>query len=130
VPVNLSNSMEVFNSVNKSTCSLYVPAGSLAAYQAANQWKDFTHIIEMGASNVKTIPEVNIVLSPNPTTSSFSINNEGSAKIDIFGLNGNLVLSTTINGKEAISVSKLSAGIYTVKIITDGGVVTKQLIIE
>jgi len=36
----------VFNYVNKSTCVLYVPKGSKAAYQSTPQWKDFVHISE------------------------------------------------------------------------------------
>ena len=46
-PLDLSSSQNVFNNVNKTICTLYVPAGSKAAYQAANQWQDFTNIIEM-----------------------------------------------------------------------------------
>jgi hypothetical protein len=29
-----------------STCILHVPANSVKLYKAANQWKDFTHIVE------------------------------------------------------------------------------------
>ncbi|PXV69236.1 putative secreted protein (Por secretion system target) [Dysgonomonas alginatilytica] len=32
----------VFTGVNTATCKLYVPEGSVALYQAANQWKDFS----------------------------------------------------------------------------------------
>ncbi len=38
----------VFNNVNKSTCTLYVPAESLAAYQAADVWKNFGNILPIG----------------------------------------------------------------------------------
>lgn len=34
----------VFDGVNKSTCILLVPSESLAAYQVADQWSDFTNI--------------------------------------------------------------------------------------
>jgi hypothetical protein len=46
-PVNLNSSINVFNLVNKGTCTLYVPYGSKAVYQAANHWKDFKNIVEM-----------------------------------------------------------------------------------
>ena len=36
---------DVFRTVNLSACTLYVPAESLAAYQAANVWKDFGNIV-------------------------------------------------------------------------------------
>ena len=40
-PVDLSASTDVFASVNKTTCKLYVPSGSVSLYKEANQWKDF-----------------------------------------------------------------------------------------
>ncbi|MGE0021774.1 MAG: leucine-rich repeat protein, partial [Draconibacterium sp.] len=46
-PVNLSSSTSVFNIVNKTTCTLYVPFGTKASYQTANQWQDFLNIFEM-----------------------------------------------------------------------------------
>jgi hypothetical protein len=47
IPVDLTSSSNVFNNVNKSTCKLYVPLGKATTYSAANQWKDFTNIIEI-----------------------------------------------------------------------------------
>ena len=44
-PVNLTAWGGVFTYVPTSTCILYVPSGSVSAYQAANQWKDFAHIV-------------------------------------------------------------------------------------
>ncbi|WP_310560685.1 Ig-like domain-containing protein, partial [Flavobacterium sp.] len=40
----LSINAYVFNGVNQSACSLTVPVGSVAAYQAANVWKNFDPI--------------------------------------------------------------------------------------
>ena len=37
----------VFDFVNKSTCTLYVPNTSIAAYQAADGWGDFTNILPL-----------------------------------------------------------------------------------
>ena len=41
-----SGAYNVFGSVNKSTCTLYVPSFTEALYSVAAQWKDFTNIIE------------------------------------------------------------------------------------
>ncbi len=38
----------VFDYVDKSTCTLYVPAESLAAYQTADVWKDFGNVLPIG----------------------------------------------------------------------------------
>jgi hypothetical protein len=76
------------------------------------------------------ISENSFTLYPNPTHTSFSINNEGIAKLAIYDLNENIVLNTTVQAKEVIPVSKLRAGMYIVKIITPTSVVTKRLIVE
>lgn len=47
VPIDLSNSLNVFDGINKTNCKLYVPFGSKSDYQKADQWKDFFNIIEM-----------------------------------------------------------------------------------
>jgi len=49
-PVDLTASDSVFKFVNTNYCSLYVPAGSKSAYQNADQWKEFTNIIDLGSS--------------------------------------------------------------------------------
>lgn len=41
-----SISENAFSDVDKTTCELIVPMGSMASYQAAEYWKDFTHITE------------------------------------------------------------------------------------
>ncbi len=48
-PPSLDNSVDVFNHVNKTTCTLYVPYGAKPTYQAANLWKDFTNIVELSS---------------------------------------------------------------------------------
>jgi len=50
VPIDISLSSSVFQSINKTTCYLYVPIASKRAYQAASQWQDFTNIIERSSS--------------------------------------------------------------------------------
>lgn len=42
-PISITST--VFSGVNKTTCILHVPAGSLAAYRAATYWTDFVNII-------------------------------------------------------------------------------------
>jgi hypothetical protein len=46
-PVDLTSSSTVFYDVNKSICKLYVPFGKATSYSAANQWKDFTNLVEI-----------------------------------------------------------------------------------
>ena len=46
---------EVWYNVNKSTCTLYVPAGTKAAYAAATGWKDFIVIEEFDPTEITTL---------------------------------------------------------------------------
>jgi hypothetical protein len=45
----------VFYNVDKSTCVLYVPSGSVSAYQSADQWKDFTNILPISQQGVEEV---------------------------------------------------------------------------
>lgn len=47
----LDNSTSPFTGVDKSTCILYVPAGSKIAYKACNVWKEFKNIDEVEEVN-------------------------------------------------------------------------------
>jgi hypothetical protein len=69
IPVDLSRSPNVFSNVNKSSCTLYVPYGSKSAYQVANQWKDFTNIIEKDFTGISPIStNQHLTAFPNPTS--------------------------------------------------------------
>lgn len=61
-PTDLTNSPNVFASINKETCELLVPFGSLNTYKQANQWKDFKNIKEITV--ISTPGTLYTVLSP------------------------------------------------------------------
>jgi hypothetical protein len=67
-PINLNPSESVFMYVDKNTCTLYVPYGSKPAYQVANQWKDFTNIVEMPDLTLSAL-ETKVAAKANSTTS-------------------------------------------------------------
>jgi len=48
-PVAISSS--TFNSVDKTACTLYVPAGTKSAYESAEVWNEFEKIVESGEPN-------------------------------------------------------------------------------
>jgi hypothetical protein len=128
LPIDLSSSSSVFYNVNKATCTLYVPVGSKSAYQAANQWGDFTNIIETTTA-VPTINNTILNVYPNPTTESFQISGiDGAALITIKDLNGKNLLTKQIKGNENISVSSLSIGIYMLEIKTNEGSILKKIV--
>ncbi len=49
VEFNEYEDLEVFYGVDMTSCTLHVPLGSRASYQAALQWQDFQNIVEMAS---------------------------------------------------------------------------------
>ncbi|HBN04378.1 MAG TPA: hypothetical protein DD434_01125, partial [Bacteroidales bacterium] len=82
---------DVFKNVNKSI-PLYVPASSVAFYQATDGWKDF-NIQTIGLDDIEDDNNFNIVISPNPA--------KDKAKIEFKGLNSKAdIIVYDIMGKE------------------------------
>jgi CRISPR/Cas system-associated protein endoribonuclease Cas2 len=68
---------------------------------------------------------------PNPSKGNFSIETYFTEKqtMQMYDINGNLVLSQTITGKTNIDVANLNEGVYNISIISKGGVLNKKLVI-
>lgn len=76
----------VFTGVDKVTCLLYVPAGSVNKYKAADGWKDFKYIVGIGTTfiignvngdNVLDENDLNAIVNHimgNPHEGSFDVN--------------------------------------------------------
>jgi len=74
--------------------------------------------------------QVNIY--PNPASTSFQVvwtGNNKQATMNMYDVNGRLVLSQTINGRTSIDVGILNEGVYNISIISNEGVVNKRLVI-
>jgi hypothetical protein len=63
-----------FNSVDKSACIVYVPAGSGAAYAAAEGWKEFKNIVEMIPF---TLSSTELSIEANSDEGSLEITTDG-----------------------------------------------------
>ena len=61
----------VFNNVDKSTCTLYVPAGSIEDYKIADQWKEFYNILPIYPTE---IDDVKIAEETNTPKAYFDMN--------------------------------------------------------
>ncbi len=68
---------------------------------------------------------------PNPNNGSFVIEPSNAAKqtMQVYDVNGKLVLTQTVIGKTNIDVSSLNEGVYNISIINGEGVVNKRLVI-
>ena len=128
VPVVLSQPI-IFYSVNTSTCVLYVPAGSLKAYQQASQWGDFVNIREMANTAVSTQNIDNISFYPNPVIDGFQINGlTDTGILTLTNLNGNVLLTKQVTSNEFVSINSFPAGLYIVKIVTKDFSIEKKII--
>jgi hypothetical protein len=50
-------------------------------------------------------------------------------KVQVYDVNGKLVLNQTINGKTSIDASSLNEGVYNISLQSNEGVVNKKLVI-
>jgi len=87
----------------------------------------------MAESQLTSIPTdvVNaIVVYPNPASTYFVVDAQGTAQVQVYTVSGTLVISKHIAGNESIATNGLPAGLYVVKIVTGNEVVTRSLIVE
>ena len=68
---------------------------------------------------------------PNPNNGTFVIEPSNAKKqtMQVYDVNGKLVLSQTVNGKTSIDAGSLSEGIYNISLQSNEGVVNKRLVI-
>ena len=83
-----------------------------------------TGIAELNKTN-------NVSVYPNPTNTQFTIETNASEKqiVNIFDVNGKLVLTQTIYGTTNVDASNFNAGIYNLSLISNAGVLNKRLVI-
>ena len=58
LPPDIGWSWQPFQNVDKNTCKLFIPAGSLGSYNSAKEWGDFTNKIEEAGEVEPKIVEV------------------------------------------------------------------------
>lgn len=120
-PATVGLGSKVFVGVSKANCTLKVPVGKVADYQAAAQWNEFANIVEMTATGTNVVEAVNAISTyPNPVVDILNVKVADSLVgqgLTITNLSGAVVYSTTVTDSSfAISLSNLSEGIYFVKV--------------
>ena len=96
-----------------SNCTLYVPVGTKALYQAADGWKDFKFIEERNLTGIKSITEpASVYISKN----RLIVNSSGSETVSIYSITGNL-LYTTLKpaGEKIINIENVCDRIWIVR---------------
>ena len=109
---------------NRANCTLYVPTGSMAAYEAADYWKEFKEIVEMSSA----VDDSNSLYADNITalignTASFSVKMKNTESISGFQFtmtlpegvsvatdgNGNLKATLSSRGSNAFFNANLAS---------------------
>ena len=138
-PIVLNSSTDAFQDIDKIVCALYVPIGSKSLYSSANEWKDFTNIVETSVlsapsetstTEIAKIDNDSVILYPNPTKTGFTINTIDNSLLQIYSLQGELLFSATVSNNERIATNNLHSGMYIVKISNTNKSITSSLIIE
>ena len=94
----------VFEEVDKSI-PLYAPVGSISAYKSANQWKDFSNILPIGAQPADV---TTTTVTPSATTADIAwpqVTGAATYTIEI-KKNGELICTLTLNAEgQLISIT-------------------------
>lgn len=99
--------------IDKSTCTLYVPAGSGEAYAAADQWKDFLNIIEV-VTSVPQKEDAPLMISKEGDGIMIT-GAEPGATITVYTVTGTQLLTLTTTGNEQ-RITLPSGALYFVKV--------------
>jgi len=102
-----------------STFSLYQP--------------DTTKSCNYSTVGIEKVTDKNyqINIYPNPNNGSFFIESSNNTKqtMQVYDINGKIVLSQTINGKTTIDGGSLNEGVYNVSIICNEWPINKRVVI-
>ncbi len=120
IPLMLGNSALYY--VDKTTCILYVPKGSKINYQSANQWKNFTNIIEEDNSSIESFNLNGVALYSIPN--GIRIETIQPIAVSIFNISGHKLYQSAIDSNTDIDLLK---GIYILQINTSNGTITKKV---
>ena len=142
VPLDLTNYVGIFNNVDKTTCTLNVPYGTASLYAAADQWKDFIHIV--APTNGFALDKNTVwVASATGSTATAAIttnvawsasSNQTWLSVSPASANGNATLTFTATANTSIEsrtamVTVLSTGLASqaITVIQDGANAVKTI---
>jgi hypothetical protein len=146
-PAQLKPLVEIVNqNVNKWEEGLYTITYRVTD-PSNNTSDEFTRLVQytywpkcnnstVGVDDVKSIEE-SVSVYPNPSNGLVTIDLNGSlaqnANVEVYNAMGQLILVkefTVATGKFNIDLSSNASGVYTIKLIADGQVVTKRVVLQ
>jgi len=130
-PVPFKPDMFVFEGVDTDNCTLFVPAGSKEYYATAEQWKNFSSIVEFTPPVIDR-PEMNpSTVFYDSYTGTLQFNGSGKrAFVSVYDTKGVVWLNQTSMNSDAILVGALPKSIYVVKVSTEAGSFTTKVLVQ
>jgi sugar lactone lactonase YvrE len=116
--------------VGSPTSIAFDAAGNL--YIAEATYNRIRKVTFGSTASIKQITNSNeLSIYPNPNNGSFVIESNSATKqtMQVYDVNGKLVLSQIISGKTSIDASTLNEGIYNISLQSNEGVINKRLVI-
>lgn len=81
------------------------------------------------AEEAKTSKENKVIVFPNPSNGSFTVETKEKQTLNIFDGTGKIVHTQTVSGNAQVNASHLADGIYTISLTGAGNPVVKKIII-
>jgi hypothetical protein len=109
---------DMFNNVAVENATLYVPAGSVAAYEDSPVWGAFGTITAYVPSAIDAPATANAIrIYSDPATGSFRIEGlTAPTQVTVSNANGQTVLRQTVREGENIATGYLPSGVYLVNV--------------
>jgi hypothetical protein len=113
-PTPIVLSINVFYNEHPPTRTLYVPIGSKSLYAAANQWKDFTNIVEHIVTGIATVSASRLNIRVMGRTVEISLP-EASSHVQVVDISGRQLYNGKPSGS-TFTVTLPQAGVYLVRV--------------
>lgn len=125
----LTINANVFSGVTLSNCTLYVPSGSVSAYQTAPVWQNFAPINPI-LSNSNFSIDNNVSYYPNPIQNDLYVDLENvtQASLQIIDTNGRIIQNQELQLNNKINTSNLPLGMYFFKISSNEGISMRRIV--
>ena len=120
----------LFQNVPYATATLYVPASSIAAYEAAPVWTNFNTIASITLANNNFEKNNKINVYPNPATNILNISLEENTTIDrltITDISGKKILEQVGNAT-IVNIESLAKGMYVLEVFANGNKMVNKFI--
>lgn len=115
--------------------SQYYTVTSSGAYQVGvsneNGCESMSDITNVFATGINNITEKDVKIYPNPAKDNIIIEGATKGTLEILNSQGQIIKHLNISdNKTSIDISKLTIGVYSLKIITKQGIIIKKLLKE